>query len=99
MLTGRGLEEVKRKIAEAFEQIHHPVARPKMEECGNVTRVELEPRYTEEHHARFQSRSHQLALSALASSHAFKATARSRNGVYDLGCVDEKLSPQELFDQ
>ncbi len=66
VLTGRGLEEVKRRIMESFEKIrpHQP------DKPAPAPSVEII--YTEEHEVHFHARAKKLALVALGSSHITK---------------------------
>jgi hypothetical protein len=80
VLTGRGLEETKRRIMEAFEKARqqHPTQ--------PVARVEPTPtpqvEYTSQHETHFRERSNRLAVRALESPHIVKV-ARN-NGVWDV---------------
>jgi hypothetical protein len=90
--TGRGLEETKRRILEAFEKIRcdgvhaRPVPRP---------RSEAEVIYTEKQAAVFRTRVRALSAAALTSSAVTKYNA-SRRDSYDLGTID---GPQPTADQ
>jgi hypothetical protein len=71
--TGRGLEETKRRIMEAFEKARQP---------GPVEPI-LPPHaaYDEHHATRFREGSNRLALRALESSHIMK---HNRSGVWEI---------------
>ena len=61
--TGRGLEDTKRRIMEAFERIRqHPLTQP--------LRPPQQPQvvYTEQHEAHFHARAKKLTLVALSSA-------------------------------
>jgi hypothetical protein len=87
--TGRGLEETKRRIMQAFEKARqqHPahLAPP----------VELIPQveYDERQATRFREKSNRLAVQALESSHTCQST---RSGVW---LIEEStsLTPEELY--
>jgi hypothetical protein len=70
--TGRGLEETKRRIKEAFEEARKKHTTP---EERNPAEHEEPPtpapqtEYTEHHRARFHDRAKQLSFAALSSSH------------------------------
>ncbi len=91
--TGRGLEETKRRIEEAFAKIRRhegpvqgPVRGP--EELP----IPQPPLYTEEHKTRFHERAKRLSLAALSSSHIMKAT---RSHVFEITVPTE--SAEELI--
>jgi hypothetical protein len=69
--TGRGLEETKRRIMEAFEGIrqHLPASPPQPQA------------YTEEHEVRFRARAKKLTVAALTSWHMMKA---ARSNVFEI---------------
>lgn len=75
--TGRGLEETKRRIIEAFESIRQhlpaPPPLPPAQHQEPTPQVEL---YTEQHEERFHKRAKKLASRALTSSHI--ATTRDK---------------------
>jgi hypothetical protein len=89
--TGRGLEETKRRILEAFEKIR----------CDGVhatpaPRSEAEVVYTEKQAAVFHSRVRALSVAALTSSAISKYNGCRDSRSYDLGTVD---GPQPTADQ
>lgn len=87
--TGRGLEETKRRIMEAFEKARqqHPIQ--------SASRVEQTPQveYDERQATSFRERSNRLAVRALESSHTCQST---RSGVW---LIEESTSmtPEELY--
>jgi hypothetical protein len=85
VLTGRGVEEVKRRIMEAFESIHHGQPAP--------AKTEKQPQvYTETHKERFHQRAKALTRSALTlRAHISKA----RNGVFEIVAPQE--TAEDLF--
>ena len=70
--TGRGLEETKRRIMEAFERIRQ---HPAQQEPSLVPPPQVES-YTEQHKTRFHERAKRLSLAALESPYI--PTTRSR---------------------
>jgi hypothetical protein len=94
ILTGRGLEETKRRIMDAFEKIRqhpvHPAQQPVQhsEPTPPPTRVD----YTEENKVRFHERARRLSIAALSSSHIMKAT---RGPVFEIAVPTETL--EELY--
>ena len=84
--TGRGLEETKHLIMEAFERSrHHLPALPQ------PPQESVETVYAEHHEAHFHSRAKTLTLVALGSSHIVKTEAR--------GNVSEIVVPMESAEQ
>lgn len=87
VLTGRGLEDVKRRIMESFEKIRHhlpiPAQPPAPQESQAV--------YAEHHEAHFHARAKKLTLVALSSSHILKTNAR--------GNVSEIVVPAESAEE
>ena len=86
-MAGRGVEDVKRRIMEAFEKIHNGQPGP--------TKVEKQPKeaiYTEVHEARFHARAKQLLAAALTCSYS-----TPRGGVFEI--VVPKESAEELIAQ
>jgi hypothetical protein len=78
ILTGRGVDAVRRKFAEAFQQIRqHPAVQHPAQPAPHVepTPPQTPLVYTEQHEERFHKRAKKLALDALTSSHI--ATTRS----------------------
>ncbi len=71
--TGRGLEETKRRIMEAFEKIRQHPAQHQKPSLVPPPPVES---YTEQHKTRFRERAKRLALAALESPYI--PTTRSR---------------------
>lgn len=66
--TGRGLEEAKRRIMEAFEKIRQPAASQPMlapTQVPNQPPVQAPVEYTEQHKTRFHERAKRLSLAAL----------------------------------
>lgn len=87
--TGRGLEDVKRRIMESFEKIrlHKPAPSPP----SMVEKII----YTEEHEVHFHARAKKLTLVALNSSHIMKTKARGN----DTEIVVPVESAEELIAQ
>jgi hypothetical protein len=85
VLTGRGLEHVKRRIMESFEKIrlHKPAPAP-----PSLAEKII---YTEEHEVYFHARAKKLALVALGSPHITKAQSR--------GNVSEIVAPVESAEE
>lgn len=82
--TGRGLDETKRQMLEAFEKIRCDGVRAKP-----APRSEAEIVYTEKQAAVFHSRVRALSAAALTSSAISKYNTNCRNShSYDLGTVD-----------
>lgn len=74
LLTGRGLEDVKRRIKESFEKIryhqrHNPTPTPTPPSPQQII-------YTEEHEVHFHARAKKLTMVALMSSEIIKTKAR-----------------------
>jgi hypothetical protein len=88
--TGRGLEETKRRILEAFEKVRYDGVHTKP-----TPRSQAEIVYTEKQAAVFHSRVRALSAAALTSSAITKYNA-SRRDTYDLGTVD---GPQPTAEQ
>jgi len=96
--TGRGLEETKRRITEAFEE-----ARKKhttLEEQHPAQHVEPptpppQIEYTEEHKTRFHERAKRLSLAALESSHISARPRRANVVCWEITVPSE--SAEELF--
>ena len=87
--TGRGLEETKRRITEAFDKIRqHPAQH---QEPSLVPPPQVES-YTEQHKTRFHERAKRLSLAALSSYHIMKAT---RSHVFEIAVPTE--SAEELI--
>ena len=86
--TGRGLEETKRRITEAFDKIRQ---HPAQQEPSLVSPPQVES-YTEQHKTRFHERAKRLALAALESSCIMKAT---RSPVFEIEVPTE--SAEELI--
>jgi hypothetical protein len=66
--TGRGLDDVKRRILAAFERVHLGQPAP--------VKVEKQPTpvvYTEDHRTRFHEKAKRLSVAALASPYVVKA--------------------------
>ena len=81
--TGRGVEETKRRIMEAFEKIRqHPA---QQEPTHPPTQVE----YTEQHETRFHERAKRLSLAALETSHISTRPRRA-----DVGCWEISVPSQ-----
>ena len=79
VLTGRGLEDVRRRIIESFEKIRlHQHDQPAPAPLPLVEKIA----YTEEHEVRFHERALKLTLVALTSSHIAKSRAQS--GVFEI---------------
>ena len=77
--TGRGLDDVRRRIEAAFEVIH--LGQPTLANVEIVEKVEKPQVYTETHAERFHQRAKHLALQALTASH----TTTTRNkGVWEI---------------
>ncbi len=86
--TGRGLEETKRRIEEAFDKIRqHPV-----QHSEPTPQPQVELASTEQHMTRFHERAKRLSLAALESSHIVKAT---RSHVFEIVVPTE--SAEELI--
>ena len=98
--TGRGLEETKRRIMQAFEKIRQHPAHPAPHPAGQEEEPPLaqqtpplQPQmYTEQHKTRFHERAKRLSLAALSSSHIMKAT---RSNVFEIAVPTE--SAEELI--
>jgi hypothetical protein len=71
--TGRGLEETKRRIMEAFEKVRQEPARPPQPQVELV--------YTEEHESRFHERAERFSRAALKSPNILKS---SHKGVWEI---------------
>lgn len=86
--TGRGVEDTKRRIMEAFERIRqHPV-----QHSEPTPQPQIELVYTEQQRTRFHERAKRLSLAALSSSHIMKAT---RSHVFEIAVPTE--SAEELI--
>ena len=86
--TGRGLEETKRRIMDAFEKIRqHPVQHSELTPQPQVELV-----YTEHHRAKFHERAKRLSLAAIESSRIMKAT---HSPVFEIAVPTE--SAEELI--
>jgi len=86
--TGRGLEETKRRIKEAFDKIRqHPVQHSEL-----TSQLQVELVYTEQHKTRFHERAKRLSLAVLESSCLMKAT---RSPVFEIAVPTE--SAEELI--
>lgn len=84
ILTGRGVDAVRRKFAEAFQQIRqHPAGQDPAQLAPQVepTPPQTLLVYTEQHEEQFHQRAKHLALQALTSSHI--ATTRNK-GVWEI---------------
>ncbi|SRR6266436_824784 len=98
--TGRGVEETKRRIMQAFERIRQHPAHPAQhltgqeeESAAPAVAPPLQPQvYTEEHKTRFHERAKRLSLAALSSPHIMKAT---RSHVFEIAVPTE--SAEELI--
>jgi hypothetical protein len=86
--TGRGVEDTKRRIMEAFERIRQHHAEPSLVS----PRLQVEFAYTEQQEERFQRRVERLTLAAVSSSHIMKAT---RSHVFEIAVPTE--TPEELY--
>jgi hypothetical protein len=87
--TGRGLEETKRRIMEAFEKIRqYPVQGPVQKPTQATQRVV----YTPQHLERFQRHAQRLALASLENSFIAKAP---RNNVWIIETTSQ--TPEELY--
>jgi hypothetical protein len=73
--TGRGLEETKRRIMKAFEDVRCPISKP-MQPTACQGGPQVETIYTEHHRAQFHSRVQTLTSVALFSSQIAKTEAR-----------------------
>jgi hypothetical protein len=67
--TGRGLEETKRRITEAFQQIRQHLPSPPL---PPPQEPQVEAIYTEHHEAHFHAHAKSLIVAALSSSHMGK---------------------------
>ena len=71
--TGRGLEETKRRIMEAFEEARKKHTTPEEQHPAQhvepPTPPQVESVYTEHHRATFHERAKRLSVAALSSSH------------------------------
>jgi hypothetical protein len=93
--TGRGLEETKRRITEAFEEARKKHTTPEEQHPAQHEESPTPPpqiEYTEEHKTRFHERAKRLSLAALSSSHIMKAT---RSHVFEIAVPTE--SAEELI--
>jgi len=89
--TGRGLEETKRRIMDAFDKIRqHPVQHSEL-----TSQPRLELVYTEQHKTRFHERAKRLSIAALEASH-ISARAR-RAGVVCWEITVPSQSAEELI--
>src|ERR1700733_11363736 len=90
--TGRGLEETKRRIMEAFERVrqHEEPPRQQARQPAPLPPLrqseEKQPHYTETHAERFLQCAKALSLRALSSAHISKST---RNGVFEVSVPNE----------
>jgi hypothetical protein len=85
-MTGRGVEDVKRRIMEAFESIHHGQPAP--------VKTEKQPQvYSEVHKERFHQRAKSLTRSALTLG--LPHISKVRNGVYEIVAPQE--TAEDLF--
>jgi len=85
--TGRGLEETKRRIVDAFEKIRsHPAQHPAQQKPP-ISQPPLV--YTEEHKTRFHERAKRLSLAALEGSHIMTA---KRSHVFEIAVPSESAS-------
>ncbi len=71
--TGRGLEETKRRIMEAFEKVRQGYEQP--------AQPEVEVVYSEAHESRFHQRADKLSRAALQSTSILKPP---RKGVWEI---------------
>jgi hypothetical protein len=85
VLTGRGLEDVKRRIIESFDRIRNH--KPALASPSPVDAII----YTEEHEVHFRARAKKLTLVALSSSHIMKSKTR--------GNVSEIVVPVESAEE
>jgi hypothetical protein len=84
--TGRGLEETKRRIMEAFRLIHNDQPAPaRIEKQAHV--------YTESHAEKFHQRAKALTRSALTSSHVLRG--RANGNVWEIAVPTE--TAEDLF--
>lgn len=82
--TGRGLEEAKRRIMEAFEKIRQPAASQPMQaptQVPNQAPVQAPVEYTEEHKTRFHERAKRLSLAALETP---RIVAHDKSGIWNI---------------
>jgi len=87
--TGRGLEETKRRIKEAFDKIRqHPVQHSEL-----TSQLQVELVYTEQHKTRFHERAKRLSLAALSSSSIMKT--KTTRGYVEIAAPTE--TPEELY--
>jgi hypothetical protein len=89
--TGRGVEEAKRRIMEAFEKIRQHHAEPTRQQARQPAPLpplpeEKQPHYTETHRERFHQRVTALSLRALSAAPISKS---SRNGVFEVAVPTE----------
>ena len=92
--TGRGLEETKRRIMEAFERVRqHPAPLPPLSEEKQPLPPETQV-YTEAQREGFHRRANALSLSALNLPLISNPTG---NGVYEVFVPSE--TAEELFRQ
>jgi hypothetical protein len=86
VLTGRGVEDVKRRIMAAFEQVHR--GHPAPEKQPRTPQV-----YSEVHKERFHQRAKSLTRSALTLG--LPHISKARNGVYEIVAPQE--TAEDLF--
>ena len=82
--TGRGLEEAKRRIMEAFEKIRQPAASQPMQapsQVPNQAPVQAPVEYTEQHKTRFHERAKRLSLAALETP---RIVAHDKSGIWNI---------------
>ena len=88
--TGRGLEETKRRIMEAFDKIRqHHAERSRSQQTPPQTH---EIAYAEQHKTRFHKRAKRLSLAAVSSSCIMQAT---HSHVIEIAVPTE--TPEELY--
>ena len=75
--TGRGLDDVRRRIEAAFELIHLNQPAPVNVAVEKIKKPQV---YTEQHADKFHQRAKKLALHALTSSHIMTG----RKGVWEI---------------
>lgn len=90
--TGRGLEETKRRITEAFEAVRKNIPAPAQQPQQAPTSPQVEPTYMEQQETRFHQRAKRLSLAALETSHIMKIT---RGSVFEITVPTE--SAEELI--
>jgi hypothetical protein len=93
--TGRGLEETKRRIMEAFEEARKKHTTSEEQHPAQHVEPPTPPpqiEYTEQHKTHFHERAKRLSLAALSSSHNMNAT---RSHVFEIAVPTE--TPEELY--